>query len=98
VELNARGGEGEFTYFRGFKSRFLYFCRQLQRFCSQLALNTYLKLLFLFLASLLSPSSHMRMDDEGLGAKNDHSNFRSYLRRKDGIFKRIILEWTYNQQ
>jgi hypothetical protein len=40
----------------------------------------------------------MRMDDEGLGAKNDHSNFRSYLRRKDGIFKRIILEGKYNQQ
>ena len=66
--------------------------------CSQLALNTCLKLLFCFKKVLLSPSSHMRMDDEGLGAKNDHSNFRSYLRRKDGIYKRIILEWKYNQQ
>ena len=31
-------------------------------------------------------------------AKNGHFNFRSYLRKEAGIFKRLDLEWTCDQQ
>ena len=76
-----------------FLSEYLYFCRPLQSFGSCCVSETVVFVIskfFLNLFRICVSSSHMRMDDEELFAKNDHFNLRSYRRRNDGILERII--------